>query len=69
MLIALIAIPLITLLLLATNDAHGLMYRHIALETIAGFAKPVVVRGPWFWVHTAFSYTLLIAGAFSSRSP
>ena len=38
MLITLITIPLITLLLLATNDAHGLMYKHVALETIAGFA-------------------------------
>ncbi|HVN84330.1 MAG TPA: histidine kinase N-terminal 7TM domain-containing protein [Candidatus Binatia bacterium] len=64
MLTVLIAVPLLTLLLLATNGVHGLMYRHVALEMIGAFAKPVVVRGPWFWVHTAFSYTLLVTGSF-----
>ncbi|HVM94954.1 MAG TPA: histidine kinase N-terminal 7TM domain-containing protein [Candidatus Acidoferrales bacterium] len=63
-LMTLVAIPLITLLLLITNDAHGLMYKHMELATIAGFAKPVVVRGPWFWVHAVFSYTLVVSASF-----
>jgi PAS domain S-box-containing protein len=61
--IALAALPLITLLVLATNDVHGLMYAHFGLDTTAGFARPVSVRGPWFWVHTVFSYSLLLGAA------
>ncbi len=55
-------IPIFTVLLVGTNGLHGLV-----------FTKSVIVRsdilvtiareyGPWFWIHTVYSYGLVAAG-------
>lgn len=52
-------VPLLTLALVFTNEAHHL---------IREYADPVladpfeIVHGPWFWVHSAYSYALLGTG-------
>jgi signal transduction histidine kinase/PAS domain-containing protein len=46
-------VPAITTVLIWTNGAHELFWR--GGNTIAD-------TGPWFWVHTAFSYAALLAG-------
>ena len=68
-------IPLITVGLTWTNVHHHLMRASVWLDTSAG--HPVIGRtfGPWFWVHSAYSYLLLFAAlaflvhALLSRPP
>ena len=58
----LIALPLTTALLAWTNDWHGLLWRHIALEPTGRLLVLELEHGPWFWVHATYSYVLLLAG-------
>ncbi|MBN1637281.1 MAG: PAS domain S-box protein [Deltaproteobacteria bacterium] len=57
-------IPIITIVMLITNEMHGLMMYGIHLDTSGYF--PILDRtfGPWFWVHSAFCYILLFIGSF-----
>ncbi len=74
-LIALFIIPLLTLVFVWTNDAHGLMRGNIQLDTSGPVSVITKTDGPWFWVHTAYSYGMLLTGtvllvqklAYSSR--
>lgn len=57
-------IPLITLMLVWTNDGHHLIWREPAIpnnESIVVLLSPQY--GLWFWVHTIYSYLLLLLGA------
>ena len=49
--------PLVTLLLIFTNERHGAFWESRNLTVI----EPVA-WGPWFWVHTAYSYLLVGVG-------
>ncbi|MEW6226728.1 MAG: histidine kinase N-terminal 7TM domain-containing protein [Bacillota bacterium] len=61
--LALLAIvPSITLVLVWTNDLHGLMRLNIGLDTTGPFPSIAETHGLWFWVHTAYSYTLTLLG-------
>ncbi len=59
----LLALPVLTLVSVATNQFHGLMWDRVHLDTTGPFAVLDIHRGPWFWVHTAYSYALLLAGS------
>lgn len=52
--------PLVTVVLVWTNDLHGLLRRNVYLDAAGPF--PVVGKtfGPWFWVHAAYTYLLLL---------
>jgi diguanylate cyclase (GGDEF)-like protein/PAS domain S-box-containing protein len=52
-------IPALTLLLLATNRYHGLVWQDIHLASGAGFTYIGKTYGPWFWIHTTYSYLLV----------
>ena len=58
--VLLAVIPLITLILVWTNDAHNLIWGQVSLETLGPLVMLDFVHGPWFWVLIAFSYSLLI---------
>jgi PAS domain S-box-containing protein len=59
--LALLAIePLITVVLVWTNDFHGLMRRDVHLDTAGPFPVVGKTYGPWFWVHAAYTYLLLL---------
>ncbi len=59
----LMAVPLITLAMVASNPLHGLMFEATSLS-MAGVVPSVArVYGPWFWIHTAYSYGLIGLGA------
>ena len=60
--LALSVLPAITLLLLWTNPYHGLMRESVALDTTGPISVLVTDYGLWFWVHTAYSYLLLLGG-------
>ncbi|MFQ5614038.1 MAG: histidine kinase N-terminal 7TM domain-containing protein, partial [Anaerolineae bacterium] len=54
--------PLITLSLVFTNEAHGLIWRQTRLEASGPFLAMAVDYGPWFWVNFAIAYLWLLSG-------
>ena len=61
--LALLAVvPLITLLLVWTNNLHGLMRYNIRLDRSGPFSVVAKTYGMWFWVNAAYSYGLLLLG-------
>lgn len=63
---AMAVVPLITLILLWTNRYHGLMRRSVRLDVDGLLPVLQTAYGPWFWVHTAYSYALLLAGSLAA---
>ncbi|MFQ5570187.1 MAG: histidine kinase N-terminal 7TM domain-containing protein [Rhodothermales bacterium] len=59
----LLVIPGLTLLLVATNAHHGLMFNATTLSTAGPFESVAQVYGSWFWIHVGYSYVLLLIGA------
>ncbi|MFQ3631327.1 histidine kinase N-terminal 7TM domain-containing protein [Roseiflexus sp.] len=57
-------LPLITMLVIVTNAYHRLFWQSFVLVTDGPFTIFDSVHGPWFWVHTAYSYLCLLAGAY-----
>lgn len=58
--LTLFAIPLLTLLLVLTNDFHGLVWASSHLDMSAGFAVHEAMYGNWFnLVHTPYSYVMI----------
>lgn len=55
-------IPSITLLAVWTTESYGLLWSRLELDTSGSFPALAVTYGPWFWVHSAFSYTCLLLG-------
>ncbi|MFB6205897.1 MAG: histidine kinase N-terminal 7TM domain-containing protein [Haloglomus sp.] len=52
-------VPVATVVVLATNPLHGLFYRSIGTASVGSLTTLDGVAGPWFWLHTAYSYGLL----------
>jgi hypothetical protein len=70
----LFALPLVTLLLAWTNEAHGLIWSSTRLSEGGPFSALEVDHGAWFWVHWSYSYLLLLIGtillvSMLTRSP
>ncbi|RXK49373.1 sensor histidine kinase [Halorientalis pallida] len=57
-------VPLVTLVLLATNDTHHLLYTDRVVRRYGEVALVDAQRGPWFWVFITYAYALLAAGTF-----
>ena len=56
-------IPGITIILVWTNEAHGLIWSDVSLAFLQN--HPAMLRlehGTWFWIFTVYSYILLIMG-------
>jgi two-component system, cell cycle sensor histidine kinase and response regulator CckA len=62
LLCALLALPAITLVMVATNGFHHLMFDATRWYQTRSYFILLREFGPWFWVHVAYSYGLLIAG-------
>src|SRR6266516_6758555 len=56
--------PLVTLLLVWTNQFHGLVENNISLDYNAPFSALIVGYGAWYWLNIAYSYLLLLVGTF-----
>ena len=54
--------PVLTLLLVATNASHGLVWDGARLAVGGPFRGVVLDPGPWFWVVVAYSYIVLLLG-------
>jgi PAS domain S-box-containing protein len=61
-------VPLLTIALTFTNEAHGLLWQEVGVYTSAAtpplgrFTALDTVHGFWFWVHSAYSYSLMLGG-------
>jgi PAS domain S-box-containing protein len=61
-LVLLSILPVITILIIFTNESHGLFRSSPRLAAEGGFILLQTENGPWFWVHAAYSYILIIIG-------
>lgn len=73
-LLLLAVIPVITLVLEATNSSHHLVWHSMRLDASGPVTVITQTYGPWFYVLQVYSYVLIIAGAvvlmlFAIRSP
>ena len=59
-LMLLAVVPAISLALIWTNGAHHLFWSFREIDTSGPFPAVGAVYGPWFWVHTAYSYLLIL---------
>ncbi|HSJ89567.1 MAG TPA: PAS domain S-box protein, partial [Anaerolineales bacterium] len=55
-------VPIITLILAFTTEAHGLIWKDFQIHTAGPFSALEVTHGLWFWVYLFYSYVLLLAG-------
>jgi PAS domain S-box-containing protein len=60
---SLLAIPFATLALLWHSQASALIWRSARLVEGPGFDLLSLGHGPWFWLHTGYSYALSLAAA------
>ena len=61
-LILMAIVPLVTLSLVWTNDAHGLIWSYIEMDTSGTFSLLDLTYGVGAWVHATYSYLLLLFG-------
>jgi signal transduction histidine kinase/PAS domain-containing protein len=54
--------PTTTMLLVWTNEWHGLIWAETTILQSEGFTLLGVTYGPWFWVHFTVSYLFLLVG-------
>ena len=54
--------PALTLLLVWTNDSHGLIWSQIQQMSLGAYQVLEVTHGAGWWVHLAYSYLLLLLG-------
>ncbi len=57
-------IPSITVLLAWTTRWHGLVWSEYHIAGQGDFSALGVSHGPWFFVHLAYSYIIILIGAF-----
>lgn len=55
-------VPVITLLLVASNPAHGLIRTDPQIVTNGPFPALIATHGAWYWVFIAYAYLSLVVG-------
>lgn len=59
------ALPVVTVLMVWTNEYHYLHYASVAVDTTSGpFPLLDFEEGPWYWIHTLYFYILLLWGTY-----
>ncbi len=61
--VLLATIPVITLFFVFTNELHNLVWTGFALDDSGSLLILAVDYGWWFWIHSVFSYILILLGA------
>ncbi|MFH0915013.1 MAG: EAL domain-containing protein [bacterium] len=56
-------VPLVSLALMWTNGLHHLMRTEAWLDTSASYAVVGRTFGPWFWLHSGYSYIVTVVAA------
>jgi signal transduction histidine kinase/PAS domain-containing protein len=60
-LLLLAVVPLVTVLLALTTELHGLLWSSYTVQQHGSLSMLTPVHGLWFWVHTTYSYLLVLA--------
>jgi len=60
--ILLSVVPFATAIILLTNNIHKLFRTKYTLVTEGGFLVLETTNGPWFWIHSAYTYLLIMIG-------
>ncbi|MCK6577794.1 MAG: ATP-binding protein [Anaerolineae bacterium] len=60
----LLVVPLLTTVIIWTNDYHHLMWQQISRTQESGVSTTTTVTGMWFWVNAFYAYVLLLGGAW-----
>ena len=60
--VTLIILPVVTLIVVWTNDLHHLMWKRIWLNTSLSPPLDAVTHNTWFWIYAAYAYSLLLLG-------
>jgi PAS domain S-box-containing protein len=55
-------VAIVTLILVATNEWHGLVWSRTSLGVANSIPVLVLAHGTWFWVYVAYVYSLLMCG-------
>ena len=55
-------VPFATAIILLTNNIHKLFRTKYTLVTEGGFLVLETTNGPWFWIHSAYTYLLIMIG-------
>lgn len=58
----LFVIPVITTIMLYTNNRHHLYYREFGVDASGAFPVAVIVKGTWYYVEFAYQQLLSLAG-------
>jgi PAS domain S-box-containing protein len=58
----LMVIPITTLVAHYTNEWHHLFYKSMTIDRSESFPLVTLVKGPLYWVHVTYAYTLFIIG-------
>ncbi len=53
-------IPVVTMVLVWTNNYHGLIYKDASVDFSQGYPALEIVQGQWYWVNVAYSYALVL---------
>lgn len=61
----LLAMPLITLILVASNEWHGLVWPQLTMVSRDPVPILAYSHGFWMWINTLYSYILVLLGAFN----
>jgi len=61
-LLTLFILPFITDIVIITNPLHGLFRASHTVASSGDYLYLDTVNGPWFWVHAAYTYTLVMIG-------
>lgn len=56
-------IPFFTLLFVFSNEYHGQIWSSIGLDSSGPVPVMDTTHGIWFWIHSAYSYLLIIGGS------
>tara|TARA_R110002020_G_scaffold118729_1_gene271229 strand:- start:1856 stop:3622 length:1767 start_codon:yes stop_codon:yes gene_type:complete len=62
LILMLFIIPVLTYILLLTNEHHHLYYKSISLDNDGPFPTAKIVIGPWYYINLAYTYFTFLVG-------
>ncbi len=57
-------VPCLTLIIIATNGTHNLFSKDLGILSFGDFAVASSTPGIWFWVHSFYSYLLIMLASY-----
>jgi PAS domain S-box-containing protein len=57
-------LPVMTTIVIWTNELHHLMWQSREVASRGGLSLIVSTTGVWFWIHSAYSYVLILTGTY-----